>query len=49
LMQIIPRDHWFSLTYRLIDHGRAICTARKPRCRQCVLHLICPSAQVVIS
>jgi endonuclease-3 len=46
LMQIIPRDHWFSLTYRLIDHGRTICTARKPLCGQCVLRHICPSAQV---
>lgn len=49
LMQIIPRDHWFPLTYRLIDHGRAICTARKPRCRLCVLRFICPSAQAFTS
>jgi endonuclease-3 len=46
LMTKIPRNHWFSLTYRLIDHGRTVCKARKPLCRICVLSLICPSSQI---
>lgn len=33
----------FSL--RLILHGRAVCTARAPRCATCVLADVCPSAQ----
>jgi len=44
LMAVIPRDRWNSVTYLLIDHGRAVCTARKPRCGDCLLADICPSA-----
>ncbi|GAB4245805.1 MAG: endonuclease III [Thermoleophilia bacterium] len=44
LMEIIPRERWGRTTYLLIDHGRAVCTARKPRCPECVLNDICPSA-----
>jgi endonuclease-3 len=29
---------------RLIEHGRRICDARKPRCDECVLNDVCPSA-----
>jgi endonuclease III len=32
------------LSLRLILHGRAVCTARKPRCDACVLADVCPSA-----
>jgi endonuclease III len=35
------------LSLRLILHGRAVCTARKPRCDACVLADICPSAFAV--
>ncbi len=44
LMTLIPKKDWFTLTYLLIDHGRAICTARDPRCDLCPLNKICPSA-----
>lgn len=44
LMRLIPRDDWFRLTYLLIDHGRAVCTARRPDCAGCVLNQLCPSA-----
>lgn len=44
LMKIVPREDWFELTYLLIDHGRAVCTAKKPRHESCVLADICPSA-----
>ncbi|MBE0446782.1 MAG: endonuclease III [Actinobacteria bacterium] len=43
LMDIIPKDEWFTFTYLLIEHGRAICGARKPRCDICVLNDRCPS------
>jgi len=35
----------FSL--RLILHGRRVCVARKPRCGECTLADICPSAGIV--
>jgi endonuclease-3 len=44
LMAIVLRDDWFQLTYLLIEHGRAVCTARRPRCGDCHLQDICPSA-----
>jgi endonuclease-3 len=44
LMEIVPREDWFRLTYLLIEHGRAVCTARRPHCGECLLADICPSA-----
>jgi len=44
LMAVVPRDDWFQFTYLLIEHGRAVCIARRPRCGECVLNDICPSA-----
>jgi endonuclease III len=44
LMQLIPRDDWALVSHLLIFHGRQICLARRPRCEQCVLSDICPSA-----
>lgn len=47
LMALFPREEWGTLTYRLIDHGRAVCDAKRPLCGQCVLADICPSAFAV--
>jgi endonuclease III len=44
LMRIVPAQDWFDLSHLLIYHGRAICDARKPRCTQCTLADLCPSA-----
>ncbi len=44
LMEQIPRDRWGSFPYLLIEHGRAVCTARKAKCHVCLLNDICPSA-----
>ena len=44
LMKLFPKEEWFSLTYRLINHGRAVCSAKDPRCDLCPLSDICPSA-----
>jgi endonuclease-3 len=44
LMQVLPRDEWTYTGHALIWHGRRICTARKPKCGECVLNTLCPSA-----
>ena len=44
LMEVVPRDDWFALTYLLIEHGRAVCDAKRPKCGDCLLNDICPSA-----
>lgn len=47
LMEVFPREEWFHVNYRFIDHGRAICTAKRPACGICKLNDICPSAFTV--
>lgn len=44
LMELIPRESWATISHLLIFHGRQICVARRPRCEECVLSDICPSA-----
>ncbi|MFN2317166.1 MAG: endonuclease III [Gemmatimonadales bacterium] len=44
LMRLVPRDEWTLVSHLLISHGRAVCIARRPRCAECVLHDLCPSA-----
>jgi endonuclease-3 len=46
LMTLFPQDHWALLSHLLIFHGRQICIARRPRCSECVLSDLCPSARV---
>jgi endonuclease-3 len=46
LMRLIPRKRWFDFTYVLIDHGRTICNAKKPRCAECLVNELCPASQV---
>ncbi len=46
LMRLIPKERWFDFTYVLIDHGRAICQAKTPRCAECPVSELCPSSLV---
>lgn len=46
LMKIIPKKDWFTLTYLLIDLGRALCKAQKPICKDCPLKELCPVSRV---
>jgi endonuclease-3 len=41
LMRIVPQSKWIDFSHQLIDHGRAICIARKPRCADCPLEPLC--------
>ena len=45
LMRLVPKERWFGFTYVLIDHGRAICEARKPKCDACPVSSLCPSSR----
>jgi endonuclease-3 len=44
LMKLVPRERWTMLSHLLIEHGRQVCDARKPRCGECVLADTCPSS-----
>ena len=39
-----PPEEWGVFSLRLIEHGRQVCDAKRPRCDVCVLADICPSA-----
>jgi endonuclease III len=45
LMKLIPQKDWTVFSHRLIQHGRQICIARKPKCYECRLNELCPSAE----
>lgn len=44
LMKKIPWPEWAHITDLLIAHGRLICIARKPKCGDCAVKHLCPSA-----
>ena len=46
LMALVPRTDWTLWAHLLIDHGRAVCKARRPDCERCVLVDLCPSAEI---
>lgn len=44
LMREMPEEDWKYIGQALVLHGRYVCTARKPKCAECILNKICPSA-----
>lgn len=46
LMSLIPREKWSHAHHLLIWHGRRTCAARNPRCQDCTLLSLCPSANL---
>lgn len=46
LMLLLPKSEWIGFGMRLILHGRYVCTARKPKCDECILADLCPKVGV---
>jgi endonuclease-3 len=46
LMAVIPRQGWIAFSHRMIQLGRRICVARKPKCDICPFSEICPKVGV---
>jgi endonuclease-3 len=44
ICDLLPAREWGAFSLRLILHGRRVCVARRPRCEECLLADICPSA-----
>lgn len=42
LMKKLPEEHWIRYNTQVIAHGRAICTARNPKCKTCMFVPLCP-------
>ncbi len=43
IMEIFDKNDWIKLTHMIIDHGRAVCIARRPQCSMCSISNYCPS------
>ena len=41
LMKALPEDRWSEAHHSLIFHGRNCCSARNPKCEECVIGDIC--------
>ena len=46
LMMLLPRSDWYRFSYVLIEHGRGVCEAKRPRCEECVVSHLCPASRV---
>ena len=42
LMAIVPQEEWTVFSHQMIQHGRQVCSARKPKCYECLLAPDCP-------
>jgi len=43
LESLVPPGNVYQFHVLMIEHGRKICKAQRPRCPQCVLQRLCPS------
>jgi endonuclease III len=48
LLPLVPPPERVTFTHRVIDHGRAVCIARAPRCSACGLLDVCPTGIVSV-
>lgn len=46
LEEMVPAEDAYRFHMHLIEHGRRICKAPRPRCKACPLAFGCPSAQI---
>jgi endonuclease-3 len=46
LIRIVPQSGWIDLSHRLIQHGRLICRAGRPKCGECPMESLCPKIGV---
>ncbi len=44
LMHLLPKEYWRNYSGAVVLHGRYVCIARGPKCGDCILNKICPSA-----
>ena len=45
LMRVLPKDHWIRYNIQVITFGRTVCKAPRPKCAECFLSGLCPSAE----
>ena len=45
LCEIVDSKDWSIFAHLLIDHGRKVCIANRPKCQECILRDLCPSSK----
>lgn len=45
LMKIVPKESWTKFSHQLVFHGRSVCKARKPDCKNCNILEYCNFGQ----
>lgn len=45
LMRVVPQADWLALNELLVSYGKAVCRPVGPRCGECALAALCPSAR----
>ncbi len=48
LIRVVPQEQWTHFSHLLILHGRAICTARNPKCETCPIFVHCPTGPRIL-
>lgn len=46
LLPLVPEEHYTAWGHYMVEHGRAVCRARNPQCKQCLLGDLCPSVEM---
>lgn len=46
LMKELPKEHWILYNIQIITFGRSICTARAPKCQECLLQKYCKKDKI---
>ena len=44
LLSLIPRKDWGAVNHEMVHFGRDVCDAKRPKCSECPLADLCPSA-----
>ena len=45
LCKIVDSESWSIFAHLLVDHGRKVCIANRPKCQECILSNLCPSSK----
>lgn len=43
LKELLPEEYWILSGHLLMNHGRLICIANRPKCSECKINKYCPS------
>ncbi len=48
LGEVVPARDVYQFHIHMIEHGRRVCKAQRPRCNECVLLIVCPTGQALL-